>query len=138
MTTLSRKLTARRVAEFLDGAWETVLVTGSVVTPVDPGTYTLSLTNLRATVLVGDDQATGYWMVEPAGVGTITNLTIEVLPAQPPAEFWWRLPFVEPVDHPIEAGTRFPSSIPPAIRIATGVPVTPWAITLSPDAVDKS
>ena len=64
---------------------ETVLVTGSVMTPVEPGTYVLTLSNLRATVLVGDDQATGYWMVEPAGVGMISNLTIEVLPAQPPA-----------------------------------------------------
>jgi len=67
------------------GHAETVLVAGSVVTPAEPGTYTLSLSNLRATVLVGDDQATGYWRVEPAGVGTISNLTIEVLPAQPPA-----------------------------------------------------
>ncbi len=64
---------------------ETILVTGAVVTPVEPGTYTLSLSNLRATVLVGDDQATGYWTVEPAGVGTISNLTIQVLPAQAPA-----------------------------------------------------
>jgi len=64
---------------------ETVLVTGSVVTPTEPGTYVMSLSTLRATVLIGDDQATGYWMVEPAGVGTISNLTIQVSSAQAPA-----------------------------------------------------
>ncbi len=64
---------------------ETVLVTGTVTAPVEPGTYTLTLSNLAATVIVGDDQGTGYWVVEPAGAGTIGNLTVVVLPADPPA-----------------------------------------------------
>ncbi len=63
---------------------ETVLVTGMLTAPVEPGTYTLALSNLAATVIVGDDQATGYWVVEPVGVETITNLTI-VVPAADPA-----------------------------------------------------
>ncbi len=64
---------------------ETLLMTGSLTTPVEPGTYTLSLSKLAATVIIADDSATGYWVVAPGGVGTINDLTIEVLPADPPA-----------------------------------------------------
>jgi hypothetical protein len=64
---------------------EQLLVTGSLTAPVEPGTYTLTVSNLAATVIVGDDQATGYWVVEPAGAGTIEALTVEVPRAEPPA-----------------------------------------------------
>ncbi len=67
------------------GHTEEVLVAGSLTAPIEAGTYVLTVSNLAATVIVGDDQATGYWVVEPAGVGTISHLTVEVLPAQPPA-----------------------------------------------------
>ncbi|MEE9296703.1 MAG: thrombospondin type 3 repeat-containing protein [Phycisphaerae bacterium] len=64
---------------------EEVLVTGLLTAPIEPGTYTLTLSNLGATVIVGDDQATGFWVVEPPGVGSIGNLTVVVPPAEPPA-----------------------------------------------------
>ena len=59
-----------------------VLATGSLTVPVEPGTYTLALTNLVATVIVSGGDT---WLVEPGGVGKINNLTVQVLPADPPA-----------------------------------------------------
>ncbi len=64
---------------------EQVLVTGTVLAPVEPGTYLLTLSSLVATVIVADDQATGYWQVEAAGAGSVSHLTVVVLPASPPA-----------------------------------------------------
>ncbi len=65
---------------------EVVLVTGSFTAPVQPGTYTLSVSKLAATVIKqGQDGSGALWETEPAGVGTITNLPVIVPPASPPA-----------------------------------------------------
>ncbi|MFH0980926.1 MAG: hypothetical protein V2A79_05245, partial [Planctomycetota bacterium] len=65
---------------------ETVLVTGSLTAPVQSGTYTLSVSNLKAIVIQqGQDGSGVVWATEPAGVGTITNLTVIVPSASPAA-----------------------------------------------------
>jgi hypothetical protein len=60
------------------GAAET-LVTGSLTAPVAPGTYTLSLGNVMANVIRQGETGSPFWAVDAAGVGTVTDLTIEVV-----------------------------------------------------------
>ncbi len=68
------------------GHTEIILITGSFSTPTEPGTYTLSLSNVSATVIKqGEDGSGIVWATEPAGAGTISNLTVIVPAADPPA-----------------------------------------------------
>lgn len=60
---------------------ETVLVTGTLTVPSDPGTYTLSVTKLLAAAIVqGEDGSGEYWATEPVGMGTVSDLMVIVLP----------------------------------------------------------
>jgi len=60
---------------------QVTLVTGQVTAPMEPGIYTLQLSNLTSSVIKPGrtlpDNA--YWRVWPAEAGDITPLTIEVL-----------------------------------------------------------
>ena len=61
------------------GCGPAVLVTGTLTAPAVYGTYTLALENLFANVIrEGETGAGPFWATEAAGIGTITNLTIEV------------------------------------------------------------
>jgi hypothetical protein len=61
------------------GCGPAVLVTGSLAAPVLEGTYTLALENLFANLIRAGEMDDGtFWATQAAGVGTITNLTIEV------------------------------------------------------------
>lgn len=61
------------------GCGPAVLVTGTLTAPAVGGTYTLALENLFANVIRDGETDDGtFWATEAAGVGTITNLTIEV------------------------------------------------------------
>lgn len=64
---------------------EVILVTGSLATPAAPGTYTLSVSNLAAAVIQQGQDGTDFWTTEATAVGRITNLTVHVPPADPPA-----------------------------------------------------
>jgi hypothetical protein len=75
--------------EFLSGAVQTgvawfgqpeVLVTGKLKAPVLPGSYTLSLSALKANVIRQGQTGANFWAVDAAGTGTIDNLVIDVLP----------------------------------------------------------
>jgi len=64
------------------GQTEVILATGTFTPPSEPGTYTLSLSNLQATVIkAGQDGSGTVWETEAAGVGTLASLTIEVPPS---------------------------------------------------------
>jgi len=64
---------------------QTVLVTGSLTTPAQPGTYTLSVSNVKAIVIrQGEDGAGIVWATEPTSAGAITALTI-IVPSAPEA-----------------------------------------------------
>lgn len=56
------------------------LVTGSLKAPVIPGTYVLSLSQLKANVIRQGETGVDFWRVVEANPGTIDNLTIQVLP----------------------------------------------------------
>ena len=61
------------------GCGPALVVTGSLTAPAVYGTYTLALENLFANVILeGETGAGPFWATEAAGIGTITNLTIEV------------------------------------------------------------
>ncbi len=61
------------------GCGPAVLVTGMLTAPAVEGAYTLALENLFANVIrEGETDDGTFWATEAAGVGTITNLTIEV------------------------------------------------------------
>jgi len=78
-----------------DGNWNvvtgvghtaTVLLTGWVTVPTKPGTYTLSLSNARASVIKQGEDGTGpFWAVQPVGSITTSDLTIIVQPPAAPA-----------------------------------------------------
>lgn len=56
-----------------------VLVQGTLTAPTQPGTYVLSAHNLVANVIRQGQTGVGsHWIVDAAGVGPITNLTLEV------------------------------------------------------------
>jgi hypothetical protein len=57
-----------------------VLVTGSLVAPMTPGTYTLALSNLTANVLEKNAFGLPHWQNVTAGAGTLVGLTITVEP----------------------------------------------------------
>jgi len=59
------------------GHSEVILATGEVVAPLEAGTYTLSLTDITATV-ISDGEASAPYACEFAAVGAVTDLTIEV------------------------------------------------------------
>ena len=55
-----------------------VLATGTLTAPLQVGTYTLSIENVMANVVRAGETGVPFWAVDPAGVGTKTNLTVEV------------------------------------------------------------
>lgn len=71
-------------------AWPASPVTvasGWIDVPMTPGEYTLSLSNLAATVIEdGQDGSGDVWAVQVAGTGTVTDLTLTVVSelADPP------------------------------------------------------
>ena len=58
------------------------LVTGSLLTPAAPGTYTLSLTHPVATVLEKGADGRPYWWNQGVAIGTVADLSITVLPGE--------------------------------------------------------
>jgi hypothetical protein len=55
-----------------------ILAAGQVTAPYHVGDFTLNATNLQANVLLPGQSGTPFWRVEPAGVGTLSNLTVRV------------------------------------------------------------
>lgn len=55
-----------------------VIATGSLTAPNAPGQYFLNAYDVIANVIGEGEDGTGFWAVEPAGVGTVTNLTVNV------------------------------------------------------------
>lgn len=62
----------------LPGSPETLL-DGALTAPLNPGTYTLRVENVLANVISLGETGVPFWGVEAAGVGSITDLTIEVV-----------------------------------------------------------
>jgi hypothetical protein len=60
-----------------------MLTSGVFTTSYRCGTYSLSATNLFANVIRQGETGTPFWHVDPCGVGTITDLTVEVRAIQP-------------------------------------------------------
>ena len=60
------------------------LVTGQLTAPVTPGTYTLSMAAVAATVIQQGSTGVPFWKVDKAGAGTLTPLTVIVSPAARP------------------------------------------------------
>ncbi len=60
------------------GCGMAVLATGSFTAPMAEGTYNLSLQQLFANVIVDGDDGLPFWVTEAAGVGTISNLEVNV------------------------------------------------------------
>ncbi len=54
------------------------LAFGNLVAPYQVGEFHLSASNLQANVLLPGQTGTPFWKVEPAGVGTISNLVVRV------------------------------------------------------------
>lgn len=61
----------------LPGSPET-LVTGSLVAPVEPGTYTLTVDNVMANGVRAGETGIPFWAVDAVGVGAVSALTVEV------------------------------------------------------------
>ncbi|MEK6676457.1 MAG: hypothetical protein AABZ47_12500, partial [Planctomycetota bacterium] len=59
-----------------------VLCAGSLTAPMTPGMYTLTLSNVFANVIKDGETGTPFYKTEQAGVGNITNLSIEVIPEE--------------------------------------------------------
>lgn len=55
-----------------------LLASGSLIAPSKVGTYQLQLGNLDANVIRQGETGVPFWTVEPAGAGSIANLTIVV------------------------------------------------------------
>jgi hypothetical protein len=55
-----------------------VLATGTFTTSYRCGTYSLAATNLFANVIRQGETGSPFWHVDPCGVGTVQNLTVEV------------------------------------------------------------
>ncbi len=64
----------------LIGHSQEVLATGSLVAPIAPGTYTLTLGNVIATTINAGETGPGIYRCEPTIAGSVTNLTITVVP----------------------------------------------------------
>lgn len=82
--TLKNTFTANLSGTVTTGvAWNAVpevLVSGSLTVPFTPGVYTLSASNVLANVISqGEDGSGQFWSVEEAGVGSVTQLTINVI-----------------------------------------------------------
>lgn len=60
------------------GCGSVVLVSGTVVAPIVPGTYTLFLDNPFANIIRQGATGEPFWEVEAASIGEVRNLTIEV------------------------------------------------------------
>ncbi len=60
------------------GCGTAVIATGSVTAPAADGAYQLNVINLFANVIKDGETGAVFWATEAAGVGTITNLTINV------------------------------------------------------------
>lgn len=60
------------------------LVTGQLTAPVTPGTYTLSMSAVVATVIQQGQTGVPFWKVEKALPGTLIPLTVIVSPAPRP------------------------------------------------------
>jgi len=60
------------------------LVTGQLTAPVTPGTYTLSMSAVGATVIQQGSTGVPFWKVEKALPGTLSPLTVIVSPAPRP------------------------------------------------------
>lgn len=54
------------------------LVTGQVTAPMQPGTYSLSASNLVANVIRQGETGSPFWHVEKASTGIMTFLTVQV------------------------------------------------------------
>jgi hypothetical protein len=59
------------------------LVTGQLTAPVTPGTYTLSMSAVVATVIRQGETGVPFWRVETAPPGTLTPLTVIVSSLSP-------------------------------------------------------
>lgn len=55
------------------------LATGTLTAPLDPGTYTLKLDSALANVIRENDTGNPFWAVDGADIGTVTDLTVEVV-----------------------------------------------------------
>jgi len=55
------------------------LATGTLTAPLDPGTYTLKLDNALANVIRENETGSPFWAVDGADIGTVTDLTVEVV-----------------------------------------------------------
>lgn len=55
-----------------------VVFTGSLTAPIEVGTYTLSIENVDVNVIRQGEIGIPFWKVEKAGLGQITDLTVEV------------------------------------------------------------
>lgn len=61
-----------------------VLVQGTLIAPTQPGTYVLSAHNLVANVIRQGQTGSGsHWVVDAAGVGTISDLVLDVADCTP-------------------------------------------------------
>lgn len=56
-----------------------VLMSGTLTAPLDPGTYTLRVDEVLANVIKLGETGSPFWGVEAAGVGVVTDLTVEVV-----------------------------------------------------------
>ena len=57
-----------------------VLVTGTLITPREPGTYTLRLANPFANVIREGETGEPFWAAEAVDIGSVTELTITTYP----------------------------------------------------------
>ena len=63
------------------GCGPQTIANGSLIAPNAPGVYTLELSELFANVIRAGETGDDFWAADPAGVGTITNLVIDVVAA---------------------------------------------------------
>lgn len=54
------------------------IATGSLTAPNAPGQYFLNAYDIVANVIADGEDGTVFWAVEPAGLGAVTNLTVNV------------------------------------------------------------
>lgn len=56
-----------------------VLASGTLTAPTQCGTYTLAISNVMGNVIRAGETGVPFWAVDPAGVGSTSNLTVEVV-----------------------------------------------------------
>lgn len=82
MNTIKNTFAAQPIGPVLTGVAAAgapqVLMSGTLTAPIDPGTYALSLDHVLANVIRPGENGTPFWRVEPAGIGSVTDLVIEV------------------------------------------------------------